>query len=524
MGLIQGDKPAQAVDVLEERAGDGLSDFQRVTIDLPLNNGAGAESIRINHGGIEDAFTIDINRTIRVPDNRDTNMLPPGLGPFPLFKVQDFASKMPDDMAKKGGLFFPMYQREAMWISFRAKIPFAVKIYVGGVNAVSGFPMIENEKTREKRLKMMKLGKQIQDYMVVPGQLWLDGIVSEDAKIRQFVAQPKGTGFSVEAQVTGEENVGGIQIEIIPVKREVPEEFDVRYENEKGQVIKRTVNLAKNNLSSQSTWLDLKGVLRQEFDIAIAHQILSSYPSSAEGHLQINDDAKLGKSYFKRNFTLDLRNSLRTKIADNAPRMMMMERKSLGAMPGGAALLSATPRAKEKKKRSSVKEMGLAAGGSIQQTIEPDNYPSDSWDINASIMLNIQILDSESFMEVTGLPPPPTPVDAKTYADHGYPFFELWGEEKTGVKGDFSEVKSVAQIEAERAKAAGEKYNEEDSVPQRVHVIGKFKSTFRPVDVLKRELGELGMDDGSSQDTSSGSGNMPTGPGNIQKFWDSFRG
>jgi hypothetical protein len=42
---------------------------------------------------------IFFKRTIRVPD----------LGKFPLKKVSDFADKLPESMASKGGLFFPMH-------------------------------------------------------------------------------------------------------------------------------------------------------------------------------------------------------------------------------------------------------------------------------------------------------------------------------------------------------------------------------------------------------------------------------
>lgn len=39
-----------------------------------------------------------------------------------------------------------------------------------------------------------------------------------DGKVSQFVAAPVGSGYSVEAQITGQESVAGIQFEIIPSK------------------------------------------------------------------------------------------------------------------------------------------------------------------------------------------------------------------------------------------------------------------------------------------------------------------
>jgi ubiquitin len=107
-----------------------------------------------------------------------------------------------------------------MWIRFHSQKPYAIKIFVGGVNAVSGEPAVETAATMLRRRNRLSQNKPIQDYVVVPDQLWLDGIATDTGKVRQFVAMPVGSGYSVEAQVTGEEVTGGIQFEIIPGARE----------------------------------------------------------------------------------------------------------------------------------------------------------------------------------------------------------------------------------------------------------------------------------------------------------------
>lgn len=112
--------------------------------------------------------------------------------------------------------YYVQTEREAMWISFTSKDPFAVKIYVGGVNAVSGEPAIETEATLANRNKRLKDGQNIQDYVVVPKQLWLDGVAATNGCVRQFVAMPVGSGYSVEAQLTGKDLVGGLQFEVVP--------------------------------------------------------------------------------------------------------------------------------------------------------------------------------------------------------------------------------------------------------------------------------------------------------------------
>lgn len=109
-------------------------------------------------------------------------------------------------------------EKEAMWISFSASTPFMIKIYAGGVNAISGEHKSEDLNTKLRRLKLYLEGTSVQDYVVVPGQLWLDGIATAPGVVKQFVAMPMGQGYSVEAQLTGREVVGGLQIEITPAK------------------------------------------------------------------------------------------------------------------------------------------------------------------------------------------------------------------------------------------------------------------------------------------------------------------
>lgn len=57
-----------------------------------------------------------------------------------------------------------------------------------------------------------RLERTRQDYVVCPDQPWLDWINAGDFYIRQFVAMPLGMGYTVEGQVTGKEEFGGIQL------------------------------------------------------------------------------------------------------------------------------------------------------------------------------------------------------------------------------------------------------------------------------------------------------------------------
>jgi hypothetical protein len=162
-------------------------------------------------------LSINFQRTLRIPDNDKTYPLPPGLGSFPLRHVDDFASTAPAGWLERGGVMFPMYQSEAMWLHFNtvtvpghwAEYPFAIKVAAGKIDAVTGEPWSNG------------LHPHPQDYMVAPGQPWLDGYCVEKGTIRQFVAMPLGSGYSAEEQITGRAEHGGLQIAAYPMKRDV---------------------------------------------------------------------------------------------------------------------------------------------------------------------------------------------------------------------------------------------------------------------------------------------------------------
>jgi hypothetical protein len=156
-----------------------------------------------------DGFMIHFERTLRIPDDGKQYPLPPSLGHFPIKQVKDYADRVPETWAKHGGVFIPMYQREALWLRFvnlKGWQPKALKVAVGKINAVSGKPWDQALRDEEK------------DYMVVPPQPWLDGINAGEDTIRQFVAMPLGMGYTVEGQITGEERFGGIQVIVYEAK------------------------------------------------------------------------------------------------------------------------------------------------------------------------------------------------------------------------------------------------------------------------------------------------------------------
>jgi hypothetical protein len=156
---------------------------------------------------------IAFNRTLRVPED-GTIYGPPALfSPFPLIRTQDLGPSSDPRLRKKGGLVIPLYQREALALSFVGASPsflhekvsadFAIKIYTGSVNTVTGASQQQGE-------------SNTQDYVIVPVQPRLDGFLVRAGVVKQFVSMPLGSEYTAEGQVTGKELVGGLQMLIAP--------------------------------------------------------------------------------------------------------------------------------------------------------------------------------------------------------------------------------------------------------------------------------------------------------------------
>ncbi|KAF2443479.1 ubiquitin-domain-containing protein [Karstenula rhodostoma CBS 690.94] len=367
------------------------------------------DKVRINGD-----LRISFKRTIRVPDGGEqVSYLPPSLGNFPLQKISQYETKLKKDMVAKGGIFFPMHQSEAMWIEFNCSkdTAYHIKVYVGGVNAISGEPVIETLATRLRRQEKFRRGKKsLQDYIVVPGQPWLDGIADSNGIVRQFVAMPFGSGHSVEMQVTGQDTAGGIQIEVTPHQRHFlrrplePGDMPIVIKTLTGKVIPLSVFRSETIAVMKYRIQDKEGMLPDQQRLIFSGR-------------QLEDD-----------FTL-----IDYNIQQDAEIHLVMRLRGGGFGP-----------------HPPPQEMNIAAGGKIKQVIHKDTYENE-WLSDQSTVFNVQILNSAAYQAVTGNPPPSKPISAQTYAKNGMPFFAMY-EEPSGISGAFSMVKSVAQIDGVKDK------------------------------------------------------------------------
>ena len=161
---------------------------------------------------------ISFQRTLRIPDDGKTYPLPPGLGNFPIRRLEDCRDRLPVEFRVVSGVLVPMHQAEALWLSFESNWPTALKIGTGTVNAING-----------RKWEQGLTAPPQQGYVVLPEQPWLDGFCVAPGVVRQFIATRLGRGYSAEEQVLGSTR-GGLQIEAFPLRPEAYFEKSLREE------------------------------------------------------------------------------------------------------------------------------------------------------------------------------------------------------------------------------------------------------------------------------------------------------
>jgi hypothetical protein len=66
--------------------------------------------------------------------------------------------------------------------------------------------------------------------------------------------------------------------------------------------------------------------------------------------------------------------------------------------------------------------------------VYPDPYGVTCWDPDNYVDLEILIVNAALFEQITGEPPPPSPVSAAEYSRAGLPWFELYDEEFADIR------------------------------------------------------------------------------------------
>jgi hypothetical protein len=117
--------------------------------------------------------------------------------------------------------------------------------------------------------------------------------------------------------------------------------------------------------------------------------------------------------------------------------------------------------------------LGLAAGGQIIQKVYPDPYGVQTWSQESPGRLRVFILNSRVYQQVTGQPPPASPISAKTYTEHGFPWFSLYDEslDDLAPAPGLSAVESVRQLDQRQGLSPGPEETPPEIPDSQVHGI-----------------------------------------------------
>ncbi|CAI9632777.1 unnamed protein product [Alternaria burnsii] len=411
-------------------------------------------------------FHVSFERTPRMPDDNRLHQLPGSLGSYDLFSVQAYSNRLPKSISESGGVFFPMWQREAMWLNFKPKQhKWAVHVFMGHVNTISGRTI---EETANKEVE-----DQQQDYIVIPGQPWLDGICVAPGVVRQFVAMPLGSGYTVEGQKTSKEQYGGLQLEITPelfpkqrlwsygkdkhiVKsvRGFPSGLDEMKTPEQlgrniGDVLRSypvdsiyEEPLKIRHLAKPGSYITCRVIAQMRFATLQPIRLSPSYSSCVRCDTNSGSLGQLPMAPIKD--TSEIR-------SESAPDGLLPEQVTEFSSKTESLDYSSednTKRELEVNDARDISAMGLAAGGKLIQDIYKDPYPATLWNHSAARVLHVHILDPVSCEKVTHIVPRPPSMDAKAYTEASGQFFVV--KEKVDERldgGDFDNVKSVSQMD-----------------------------------------------------------------------------
>ncbi|ETI27362.1 hypothetical protein G647_09552 [Cladophialophora carrionii CBS 160.54] len=458
---------------------------------------------------INDAeMVISFQRTLRLPDDDQVYDLPEGFGKLPLFNISSFSKKLNDakdpnvkTISKKGGVFLPLYQREATWIKFDTRSspkPFAVRVFVGGINAISG------------RSWDAPRGKGDQDYITVPPQECLDGIAIDHQTVRQFVAMPLGSGYSIEQQMTGKEDMGGFQMEITPsgsqlrLSRVEWSSTELKAASSPASEAMMPGDLVRVSEPSTSHHMMRSSEDTGRYSPFLRIYYFQGLAASGDGHNQWRSGCQLQMTAL---YALNL--CIRFYDLDRLPSRHFITQVHIEAKPWETLLsvlcqidnhgledyhrdsylyqnrlvddvqvnklgikdgevLDIFRRAKDVQLSKSWSfaqaptkslsregkgtptphpgvtlgtgrsgwDMVIAPGARLRQKIYRDPWPPGIWRREQSVLVPIQILNSVAFESLTGMLPPPTPITAEAYVKAGIPFYTTGDDDVEAVVVD----------------------------------------------------------------------------------------
>ncbi|KAJ7155031.1 hypothetical protein C8R46DRAFT_910945, partial [Mycena filopes] len=335
----------------------------------------------------------EFHRTFRIPDSADeiTQSLPPSLGQFPMVAVSDFTARLPDKIRERGGFLIPMFNREALSINFckQESEKAAVKVSVGGVNAVSG----------EVKNKMSPPGVN-QDYIVSNQQPWLDGVRTSAGVVRQFVVAQLGEGYTVEEQITGTATEGGFQ-------------FDSKPDSQ----------MCGSVLDGYPVFPELPEALFKDIRLKQGRKSTATLPHQHDSwdfqdYRRRNNNDCLLRALYEDDYSSDWDTGAQ-------PLAFCSRRQNVGTTISSSILLIPFR---------------------TQKIFKDADQPS-IYDENQGQRFHVHIVSPEQWEEITGILAPITPITTELYAQFNLPWFSLYEnfqEDISHVSEALASLKSVS--------------------------------------------------------------------------------
>jgi Ubiquitin-2 like Rad60 SUMO-like len=427
---------------------------------------------------------------MRLPNDDKAYPMPPPLAPYPLYNTGQLGGRLALDMREKGGVIFPMWQREAVRVQFkhlghRRLASYAVRPFVGGVNCISG---------EAARPSMSHILRQLngvakkQDYLVVGGGAssvqYLDGIAVAPGIVRQLVALPIQSPESIEWQMTGLDDVGGLQLEIIPqFGRSIPTLY-------REDAMNHEIPMFEGRLLSTAEDLEMSPGTQVYYQTRCVRSRtlfdeMSCNASQERDHLtfRVEKDLfitiKMTDGNNEAFFNVGIHTKLSLVMAKFLQRYKGCGRDIIFVFDGSRVLGTDTPDFLGMEVFEVVEvcqeqvgggfsrfdmawdisdleapAIGFGASAQILQNIRRDEEDPRTWNMCAAKLLNVQILNSKVFEQVFGIPRPLTPMTFAAYSHANVPIFQRYLEKESSVHGNFNRIVSLDEAEASDRRIA----------------------------------------------------------------------
>ena len=385
------------------------------------------DTLRFSFPEVHEDAVLDVclSRTYRVAEDADPQQAVYDGESLCMEHVADYADNVPPSWNKHGGVMAPMYQSEAMWIEFESPFgyPFAVKVASGKRCAITGEEWMDGLVAGERVTRKETIN--LQNYLVAPKQKWLHGFCTGTGVVRQFVAMPLGSGATVEEQLTGKAEFGGLQIQVYPSHPFHYKKVEPRR--------KSAINIWSNQPTTPS--------------VNQPAQAMEDFPS-AGGWWSIRRDCKESVKAQLPNPIWELPSM--TEKMEAPSEACVEEKKSLPIMEKRVEMSEQASSLSDAddpfKEEAFCLDLGLGAGGQIKQEIYKDEKGLSAWDCRHTSRVFVHLMNAQQWENVTSKPIDRRPLSREQYERNGLPWSEAYEEAVQGSQ-KLAQVKPVSDFE-----------------------------------------------------------------------------